>query len=66
MPAQVLEVEDDAFTCELIREILCSAGMPSLERNSVEGALRMARIYLAASLLTRGVVRLVTLSIVTE
>jgi CheY-like chemotaxis protein len=48
VPAQVLVVEDDAFTCELIREILCSAGMPSLERNPVEGALRMARIYLAA------------------
>jgi CheY-like chemotaxis protein len=40
MPAQVLVVDDDALTCELIREILCSAGMDAASlTDSTEAAL---------------------------
>ncbi len=42
MPAQVLVVDDDALTCELIREILCSAGMEAASlTDSTEAASRL-------------------------
>ena len=42
MPARVLVVDDDALTCELIREILCSAGMEAASlTDSTEAAARL-------------------------
>jgi CheY-like chemotaxis protein len=42
VPARVLVVDDDALTCELIREILCSAGMDAVSlTDSTEAALRL-------------------------
>jgi CheY-like chemotaxis protein len=42
VPARVLVVDDDALTCELIREILCSAGMEAASlTDSAEAALRL-------------------------
>jgi len=42
VPAQVLVVDDDAPTCELIREILCSAGMEAVSlTDSTEAASRL-------------------------
>jgi PleD family two-component response regulator len=42
VPAQVLVVDDDAVTCELIREILCSAGMEATSlTDSTEAASRI-------------------------
>jgi CheY-like chemotaxis protein len=42
VPAQVLVVDDDALTCELIREILCSAGMEAVSlTDSREAASRL-------------------------
>jgi CheY-like chemotaxis protein len=42
VPAQVLVVDDDALTCELIREILCSAGMEAASlTDSTEAASRL-------------------------
>jgi len=41
VPAQVLVV-DDALTCELIREVLCSAGMEAASlTDSTEAASRL-------------------------
>jgi two-component system response regulator ResD len=40
VPASVLVVDDDALICELIREILCSAGMEASSLiDSTEAAL---------------------------
>ncbi len=42
MSAQVLVVDDDPLTCELIREILCSAGMEAASlTDSTEAASRL-------------------------
>src|SRR5882762_6313139 len=42
VPARVLVVDDDAPTCELIREILCSAGMDAASlTDSAEAASRL-------------------------
>ncbi len=42
MPAKVLVVDDDPLTCELIREILCSAGMKATSlTDSAEAASRL-------------------------
>lgn len=42
MPAKVLVVDDDPLTCELIREILCSAGMEAASlTDSAEAAARL-------------------------
>jgi len=42
VPARVLVVDDDALTCELIREILCSAGMEATSlTDSTEAASRL-------------------------
>jgi len=42
VPARVLVVDDDAPTCELIREILCSAGMEAASlTSSTEAASRL-------------------------
>jgi CheY-like chemotaxis protein len=42
VPASVLVVDDDALTCELIREILCSAGMEATSlTDSAKAALRL-------------------------
>ncbi len=42
MPAHVLVVDDDPLTCELIREILCSAGMEAASlTDSTEAASRL-------------------------
>jgi CheY-like chemotaxis protein len=42
VPAQVLVVDDDALICELIREILCSAGMEAVSlTDSREAASRI-------------------------
>ena len=42
MPARVLVVDDDALTCELIGEILCSAGMEAASlTDSTEAAARL-------------------------
>jgi CheY-like chemotaxis protein len=42
VPVQVLVVDDDAPTCELIREILCSAGMEAASlTDSAEAASRL-------------------------
>ena len=42
VPARVLVVDDDALTCELIGEILCSAGMEAASlTDSTEAAARL-------------------------
>jgi CheY-like chemotaxis protein len=42
VPAHVLVVDDDPLTCELIREILCSAGMEAASlTDSTEAASRL-------------------------
>jgi len=42
LPAKILVVDDDPLTCELIREILCSAGMEAASlTDSAEAAARL-------------------------
>jgi DNA-binding response OmpR family regulator len=42
VPAHVLVVDDDPLTCELIREILCSAGMEAASlTDNTEAASRL-------------------------